>query len=139
MEQQEQQPLFKMEIDMISEDNIRTIAKWGRFVAVSGFVIMGLVLLLILIGGEKMLGELWQLMEGPADMKWLVITLVVLAVAVYGAWFFFMLQSSSLLNKALRTKSNTDLAAGFNAVRNFFILSIVISCTSIAGTLLNMI
>ena len=137
--EQEQQPLFKMEIDMISEDNLRAVAKWGKFVAVSGFVIMALVLLLVLIGGQKMLGELWQVMEGPDDMKWLVISILVLAVAVYGTWFFFLLQSSSLLNKALRTKSSTDLAAGFNAVRNFFILSIVISCTSIAGTLLNMI
>jgi hypothetical protein len=136
---QEQQSLFDTEIDMIAEDHLRSIARWSRFISVAGFVVIALSLLLVLLGGQKMFEAISELVTGSTNNTWVVIVILVVAAAIWAIWFFFLFRASIRLNNAVLTKNRADLAEGFTAVRNFFIVSIVYSAISIVSTLLTII
>lgn len=138
-EQESTSSLFEMEIDMISQDHLKSVASWGKFISVAGFVVMSLAILLMVLGGRKIYDSLYDLMGGGNAFFGLIVAILLVTLAIYAAWFYFLFRASSLLNKALLTRSTKDLSAGFIAMRNFFTISIILSALSIISTVSTLI
>ncbi|MEI9944829.1 MAG: hypothetical protein WDN26_11475 [Chitinophagaceae bacterium] len=95
MEQQHPPPppplgtsIFEMQMDATSQNHLDTISKWSKFIAITGFICMGLVVLLMAIGGEEMLDRISVLLaiEGGTEFMWLIIGLIAIGLV----FVFFM-------------------------------------------------
>ena len=57
MEQNQDQSLFDMNMDSSTQSHLLSISKWTKFISIVGFVICGLVLLLLAVFGAKLLNS----------------------------------------------------------------------------------
>ena len=136
MEQNQDQSLFDMNMDSSSQSHLLSISKWTKFISVTGLIVCGLVLLLVVSYGAEIVGQFSALLAfGEGDLAGALIAIVVVAVLIFGFWIFFLFRASSLLKKGLATRNTADLADGFKAMRNYFVFSFVISILSLLSTL----
>jgi magnesium-transporting ATPase (P-type) len=140
MDQDQSSSLFEMELDQSGQSNILAVSKWTRFISIVGIVCIALVLIALAAGGKEFLANLGSLYSlGESDIAMTLIVLLLLVVAFFCVWVFFLLKASNLLKKGIQGKNSTDIAEGFRAMKTFFILSVVISVFSILSTILNML
>jgi magnesium-transporting ATPase (P-type) len=140
MDQDQSSSLFEMELDQSGQANILAVSKWTRFISITGIVCIAIVLIALAAGGKEILanlGSLYSLCESDAAMT--LIVLVLLVIAFFCVWVFFLLKASNLLKKGILGKNATDIAEGFRAMKTFFILSTVISMFSILTTIIGML
>lgn len=140
MEENQSSSLFEMQMDTQSQSHLQSISKWTRFISVTGFVVGGLMLLLIAAVGERMLDALTALTSlGQQNVAGAILAIVVIVFVLLAAWLFFLFKASSFLKKGLQSRNNNELAEGFKALKNYFTLSALMSVLSILGTLFGMI
>ncbi len=140
MDQDQSSSLFEMELDQSGQANILAISKWTRFISIVGIVCIALVLIALAASGQEILVNLGALYSfGDSDLAVTLLVLVLLVIAFFCVWVFFLLKASNLLKKGIQGKNATDIADGFRAMKTFFILSVVISVFSILSTILNML
>jgi len=140
MEENQSSSLFEMQMDAQSQSYLQAIAKWSRFIAVTSFIIMGLLILLVAAVGEKMLEALTALTAlGGRDVAGAIIAIIVIVVCLVAAWLFFLFKASGLIKRGLAARDNAQLAEGFKAMKSYFTISAIISVLSILGTLFGMV
>ena len=140
MEENQSSSLFEMQMDTQSQSHLQSISKWTRFISVTGFVVGGLMVLLIAAVGERMLDALTALTSlGQQNVAGAILAIVVIVFVLLAAWLFFLFKASSFLKKGLQSRNNNELAEGFKALKNYFTLSALMSVLSILGTLFGMI
>ena len=129
-----------MNMDAGAQSSISSVSKWMRFISISGFVALGLVLLVFGIAGQELLKNLRMLSDLNGSFAGMIIVIVLIAVAVVGIWMFLMFKASTQLKKGIESKNTAELADGFKALRTYFVFSIVMSVLSILyalSTILN--
>lgn len=139
MEQNENTSLFGMEADALMQTRLNSISKWGKFIAVTGLIIVTLCVLAFAALGQRVFDEMVRLMGLNTGIAGVLIAMFVLLMALIIAWFVFLLRASSLIKQGLLSRNNEQLAEGFKSLRIYFVLSIVISVLSILGTISGMI
>lgn len=140
MEQEQSSSIFEMNMDAGAQSSISSVSKWMRFISISGFVALGLVLLVFGIAGQELLKNLRMLSDLNGSFAGMIIVIVLIAVAVVGIWMFLMFKASTQLKKGIESKNTAELADGFRALRTYFVFSIVMSVLSILyalSTILN--
>lgn len=140
MEQQSDQSIFDMSMDSNTQDHLQTISKWTRFISITGFILVGLVLLTFAIIGASVadrLSVLFSLQDtGAAGIAIVVILVMFLFV---GFWLYFLYRSSSLLKQGLQSRDAAILADGFKAMKTYFIFSFIISILTIVSALQSLV
>jgi len=140
MDRDQSSSLFEMELDQSGQANILAVSKWTRFISIVGIVCIALVLIAFAASGQEILANLGYLYSfGDSDMAVTLLVLVLLVIAFFCVWVFFLLKASNLLKKGILGKNATDIAEGFRAMKIFFILSVIISVVSILSTILSML
>lgn len=140
MDQDQSSSLFEMELDQSGQANILAVSKWTRFISIVGIVCIALVLIALAANGQEILVGLGALYSfEDSDVAVTLLVLVLLVIAFFCVWVFFLLKASNLLKKGILGKNATDIAEGFRAMKTFFILSVIISIFSILSTILNML
>ncbi|MBE2229030.1 MAG: hypothetical protein IAE96_00125 [Chitinophagaceae bacterium] len=136
MESNQDQSLFDTGMDHLTESHLQTISKWTRFIAITGYVAMGLVLLMFLLIGGK-LAEQISVLSTFSDMGFagVMLVVVIIALAIAGLWLYFLLKGSSLIRSGLQNRDSVMLADGFRALKTYFIFSVVFSVLSLFTTL----
>jgi hypothetical protein len=139
MEQNQDQSLFDMNMDSATQSHLLSISKWTKFISVTGFVVCGLFLLLMIAYGTAIVDQFSDVFSmGGADMAGTagaLIAIVLVVILIVGLWIYFLFRASTLLKKGLQTRNTADLAGGFKAMRSYFIFSFVISVLSLLSTL----
>lgn len=132
MEQERSSSLFEMNMDAGAQSSISSVSKWMRFIAISGFIMLGLLLLIFGMAGQELFKRLRLLSElGSNSFAGMIIVIVLIGVAIGGTWMFLMFKASTQLKKGLDSKNTTELGDGFKALRTYFVFSIVMSVLSI--------
>jgi hypothetical protein len=141
MEQEQPSSIFEMNMDAGAQSSISSVSKWMRFISISGFVALGLVLLIFSVAGQEIFKKLSVLSDlGSNNLAGMIVVIVLIIVAVAGTWMFLMFKASTQLKKGIESKNTAELADGFKALRTYFVFSIVMSCLSILyalSTILN--
>ena len=136
MEQNQNTSLFDMNMDSQTQSHILSISKWTRFIAITGFVVGALALILFAAYGEQIFRAFSVLFSaGESNLAGAVIVVAVLVLALVACWLFFLIKSSNLLRKGLESRNSVTLAEGFRAMRMYFTFSFIISILSMLGTL----
>lgn len=140
MDQEQSSSLFEMEVDNTAQSNLLSVSKWTKFISVTGFVCVALVLLSLAVGGNRILTQLAALTSlGQTDIATPFIIGIIIVMVFVGAWIYFLYRTSMMIRRGLQSRSSGDLAEGFKAMRIYFVFSIIISTLSILGTLFSML
>jgi hypothetical protein len=139
MEQDQSSSLFEMDIDSTDQAYLLSVSKWTRMIAITGFVVCGLMLLLLAAFGSRIATLIASLSGlGQGNLAGILIAVIIVVFAYAAIWLYFLFKSSNLLKKGLQNRSTIDLAEGFKAMRIYFVLSMIISTISILGTISGM-
>ncbi|MEO8406365.1 MAG: hypothetical protein ABI480_17275 [Chitinophagaceae bacterium] len=131
--------IFGMEMDSYAQDHLKTISKWSRFISMTGFILGGIFLLILLVAGATLIRQIDRVMP-IAGAAGVVVAILIVVCGLCGTWLYFLLQSSNLIRKGIGTTNSVYIGEGFKAMRSFFIISIVLSLLSILSafyTILN--
>lgn len=140
MDQPQEQSIFDMQLDAEGQASILSVSKWTSFIAITGFIIGGLVLILAAIYGSEIIQSFSALLSigGEEDMAGAILVVLAIVVVLLCVWLYFLLRASGLLRKGLASRDSAMLADGFRAMRIYFVISFVISLLSLLSTLSEM-
>jgi len=140
MDQDQSSSLFEMDMNSGTQANLLSISKWTKFISITGYCLLAIVLLAFLFGGQVMLNRLAALTSlGQTNIAGMLIIAAIIVLGFAGTWLYFLLRASSMIRRSLQSRNTNDLAEGFKSMRTYFVLSIAISVLSILGTLFSLV
>ncbi len=125
-----------LEVDHTASSHLLEAVKWGRILAIIGFVLLGLVLLLGLLGGSYL-----NNMPGmPAGMgAGVLIAVVLIVIAIYFYPIFALYKFSELTGVGVRTKNQIAFSEGMGWLKKMLrytaILMIIVIALQILGAI----
>jgi hypothetical protein len=131
--------LFEMELDALGQNHLKNISGWGKFIAITGLIIVGLCIILLAIShkeiGEEM-GKLFALDNTAAGV-------LIAILAVFGGMalllLIFLLKACVLIKQGLVSQNSDRIAEGFKALKIVFTISVIFSAISILLVIFNLI
>ncbi|MBK6825968.1 MAG: hypothetical protein IPG86_03385 [Chitinophagaceae bacterium] len=141
MDQQQESSLFDIQMDVDAQTSLLSISKWAKFVAITGIIIGAIVLILASAYGPQIIQAFTSLFSIGMNQEeaGMLIAILVIAVLMVSFWLYFLLRTSSLLNRGLESRSSAQLAAGFRSMRVYFVISFIMSLLSILSALSDLI
>jgi uncharacterized membrane protein YesL len=133
---QSTQNLFDLQIDQNSNSYLSEAAKWGKFLAIMGFIFCGLLVIIALFAGTMMASMMSgfggsDAAAGAAGVSGMALTFVYIVFALI--YFFpclYLFNFSSKMQAALRSNQQDSLNTAFRNLKSCFkfmgILMIVI-------------
>lgn len=117
-------------INTISQDNLNSAAKWGKFLAITGFVFIGLML----IGGlvmQTLMPSFGSYGYGNPFFKYIGTVYMILAIILFFPCLY-LLKFSNKMQEAIRISNQESLDNAFINLKAMFkfygIVTIVILC-----------
>jgi hypothetical protein len=137
MEDNQSSSIFEMELDSYDELHLQSISKWSRFIAVTCIVLMAVFLVIFISMGQQIIEAISKLgfLGFDFDLGSLIWAIIIVVIIMAGTWFYFLLRSAILIKRGIQSKNIQEIAAGFNALKIYFIISFVISVLGILGSL----
>lgn len=126
MEQNNQDPVFELQVDHESRNHFKEAAKWGNFIAIIYFVGFGLFLLVMLFAGAMLMNSptLSPEMEGATGVAGggYVQILLGLGIFVFLLYAGIMLyRFASACRRGVETQDQVAFNIGLKALRNYFV------------------
>ena len=129
MEQNE--PLFSFPVETSTQRSLASAGTWARFLAILGFVFIGLILILFAFAGAGAIGALEKVMPfDMAAMAGLLIVVVLIVCAVIGVLCYLLLKGANLTKKGIITNDQAVFNAGLASYRTYFMLYGILSVIS---------
>ncbi len=138
MEQNQNTSLFGLGIDPTSKAHLAEAARWARFLAIVGFVMCGLIVLLGIFAGSifsSMPGRYSDEFGGRSPLGGLGAMMSVLYIGIAILYFFpclFLFRFANYMKAALATDQQNTLNSSFQNLKIMFryvgIVTIVLLC-----------
>ena len=129
MEQNEQ--LFSFPVETSTQRSLASASTWARFLAILGFVFIGLILILFAVAGAGAISALERVMPfDMAAMAGLLIVVVLIVCAVIGVLCYLLLKGANLTKKGIITNDQAVFNAGLASYRTYFMLYGILSVIS---------
>jgi hypothetical protein len=110
----------KMEIEQKTLDNLNTIRKWTMFIAIIGFILLGLLLIIGLIAGTFL--SAFKLGETGLGIPESLGLIAVFAMAViYFFPVFFLFRFSKHTANAVQTLNKEELHKAFKSLKSYVV------------------
>lgn len=139
-------PLFELTVDSIGKEYLGRAGKWARFLAITGFVFLGLyaIFIFIAMGSAPDLGDYpysprpGLSMNPMAMSRGLGIIFVIIMIGI-GIWpFLFLWNFSSKALNAVRSDDPEMLSDSFRNLKRYFQFLGIITIIALAFMLLGM-
>ena len=135
---QDTESLFDLRIDHESKTYLAELAKWGKFLAIVGFIMIGLLVLFSIFGGSILatMGAMAEMGVGAGFISFIYLALAAL-------WFFpcyNLFMFSVKAQHSLRTNDQVLLNGALKELKGCFrfmgIMTIILLCIYALGFLL---
>lgn len=146
MEENQHSPLISLGIDSVSRDHLTEASRWARFLAIVGFVICGLVVIIGIFAKSifsSMLGQMGESELQGMDMNGIGSILAVLYIGIALLYFFpclFLFRFANYMKAALISGEQETINKSFQNLKKMFrfvgILTIFVICLYTLGLLM---
>ena len=128
MDMEHNQTLFSLNIEPITKSHLNDAARWARFLAITGMVLIGIALVFSFLGAT-----IWadnedlaftvnsrdgQDITNAMRVGYLAALILVLAIAFFP--FLFLLQFANKMKTALAANQQDDLNLAFQNLKKYF-------------------
>ena len=149
MEQDQENSLFGFGIDQLSRAHLSEAAKWAKFLAIIGFILCGLVLIVGVFAGvffSSLSNAYGDEYRSGAYSKGVVVAMLAFYVGFAILYFFpclFLLRFANHMRNALNTNDQLTLNSSFQNLKIMFryvgILTIVVISLYVLSFLLGIV
>lgn len=128
MEENQHSPLISLGIDSVSRDHLTEASRWARFLAIVGFVICGLVVIIGIFAKSifsSMLGQMGESELQGMDMNGIGSILAVLYIGIALLYFFpclFLFRFANYMKAALISGEQETINKSFQNLKKCFVL-----------------
>lgn len=130
--------LFEMEIDAVGQSHLKNISGWGKFIAITGLIIVALAALGLASKYEELSAKIASLFSFDSNEA----SILMVVLAVFGCMliilFIFLLRAGVLIKQGLVSQNSDRIADGFKSLKIVFTISIIWSALTLLGTLLTL-
>lgn len=135
MEQQpSNEPLFELQVDYDSGNRFKDAANWGRFIAIIIFICIGFFLLGLSFGASKIIELMSVSRPGIQNVAGLFIGTLFVLAAVYVYIVIQLYRFTILVKEGIERQDQTTFNNGLKALRNYFLVSGIVSLLMIVWT-----
>jgi hypothetical protein len=136
----ENQSLFELEVDHATSEEVLDTCRWQKMFGILLLTIIGLVLLAFLIAWDKIWGLIDEAIAGEAGQAAMavIVGVLLLVAAVFGAMAWFLLRGAGRIKSAIRIKDQLLFNNGLSDLKTFFIIYGVISILGLLGNLISL-
>lgn len=129
--------LFDMNLDALTQQRIRTVSTWTKFISVTCFILGGILLILAGIYGPEILQAITTLLSISSNREFAgaLIAVLLIIMIIIAIWIYFLYRASTLLSRGLTSRNTNLISEGFKAMKIYFIFSFIISILSLISTL----
>jgi hypothetical protein len=139
MEPQENFSLFSdAPMDNSSFNSFSDISKWTRFISITGFIVVGLIMILFLSLWTQIAPKLSALYFRGSNAMAVILLVLVIIMAIAIIWLYLLFKSSNLLKAGVFSKDVNLINEGLITMRTYFIFSAVISGLSLLSNLFSL-
>lgn len=116
-----------MYITAVGRSLLVIISRWARFLAILGFIFLGIGVIFILFSGTMISGmNRYMAMEGatyyvPGAFSWLYATAYLIMLLIYFFPFYFLYKFATRTRKALLSDDPSILTEALNALKNHYV------------------
>jgi hypothetical protein len=118
--EQTNQNLFDLQIDHQSNVYLNEAAKWGKFLAIMGFIFCGLILIVALFAGTFMASMMQGFGGAEAGLAGVVTVVYVVIALVYFFPCLYLYNFSTKVQAALRSNQQDALNVSFRNLKSCF-------------------
>lgn len=135
---EENQSILELHVDQTASKNLSDASRWAKFLSITGFVCMGLMLIFFLAMQSQIASALSELVPGFADLKSMgpFIAIVIIAIAIVFLLMFFLFRASTLVKRGIETKNQELFNNGLASFKAYFMMYGVIA---IVGLVINFV
>jgi hypothetical protein len=133
MEQNEplNEPLFTFLVEAPAQRSLLSAGSWTRFLAILGFICMGLLVIAFLFAGATIFSSIAALLPGMEALAGLAVLFAVILLAIIGVLSFLLLRGSNLVKKGIYSNDQAVFNAGLASYRTYFLLYGILSIVSL--------
>jgi uncharacterized membrane protein len=111
--------LFELQIDHQASAFLRETAKWSKFLAIVGFIFIGLILIVVAVGGSAMSGAM-ATTYGSAMSGMMGTGLIAGIMLIYLFPCLYLFRFATKMQVALRSNDQETLNSSFENLKSCF-------------------
>jgi len=135
---EENQSILELQVDQTASKNLSDASRWAKFLSITGFVCMGLMLIFFVAMQSQIASALSQVVPGFTNLEsfGVLITVIIIVVGLVCLLMFFLFRGSALVKKGLETKSQETFNSGLASLKAYFTIYGILA---IVGLVFNLI
>jgi len=135
---EENQSILELQVDQTASKNLSDASRWAKFLSITGFVCMGLMLIFFVAMQSQIASALSQVVPGFTNLEsfGVLITVIIIVVRLVCLLMFFLFRGSALVKKGLETKIQETFNSGLASLKAYFTIYGILA---IVGLVFNLI
>jgi hypothetical protein len=136
---EENQSILELQVDQTASKNLSDAARWAKFLSVTGFVFMGLMLIFCLAMQSQIAGALSRVIPGFGNLEsfGVLITAVIVAVGIVCLLMYFLFRGSALIRKGIETKNQETFNNGLSSLKAYFTMYGILAIVGLISNLVS--
>jgi len=136
---EENQSFLELQVDQTAAKNLSDVARWARFLSITGFVCMSLMVIFFVSMQSRLAAAMSQIVPGFSDLNGIgvLLTIIIIAAVVGCLLLYFLFRGSSLIKRGIETKNQEVFNSGLASLKAYFtmygILAIIVFITNLVS------
>lgn len=131
--------LFEMEIDAVGQSRLNTISGWGKFIAITGLVIIAICLLGLAVSYQEIAEQIGKMFAFDNNAAGILIAILVVIGGLGLLLLISLLRACILIKRGLISQNTDHIADGFKSMKTVFTIGIIFSVLNILGVIFSLI
>ena len=136
---EENQSFLELQVDQTASKNLSEVARWARFLSITGFVCMSLMVIFFVSMQSRLAAAMSQIVPGFSDLNGIgvLLAIIIIAAAVGCLLLYFLFRGSTLIKRGIETKNQEVFNSGLASLKAYFtmygILAIIVFITNLVS------
>ena len=137
---EENQSILELQVDQTASKNLSDASRWAKFLSITGFVCMGLMLIFFVAMQSQIASGLSQVIPGFSNLEsfGVLITVIIIFVGIVCLLMYFLFRGSTLIKKGIATKSQEVFNNGLASLKSYFIMYGILAIIGLISNLVSL-
>lgn len=141
---EENQSILGMEVEPQGRANLTEVARWGKFLAIVGYVFMGLFIVMLAFAWNSFMSAFTGGYPDPYERSIVstssgfFLVVIILFVGIFFTLLFFLLKGANRIKAGLRDNDQAVFNSGLANLRNYFIMFGILSILRVLFSLMSL-
>ena len=136
---EENQSILELQVDQTASKNLSDATRWAKFLSITGFVCMGLMVIFFIAMQSRITSSMSQVIPGFSDIDsfGILMAVIIIVAGIVGLSMYFLFRGSVLIKKGIETKSQEIFNNGLAALKTYFIIYGIIAIIGLISNLVS--